>query len=255
MGAAVQVASEEAEVASVADLGESNSEEIRQQIMDLRSKIDDSYWEFAEALHVVWRDTLYLEWGFDDWTKYVEEELDYKLRTAQYLVGIIDYFGKMPANVQTWVKSLGWTKAKLLVKKVDADNWKEVRKQIKGKSVVQITEYLSGGSGKSEKVKVEDDNTEKPARKAFSLYADQLANVEAAVAKAKEDADSDKDGHALDLICTSYLSLNPGERSMSDFLASYEKVFGVRLIAVSSDDEIVYGESTLDALVPEEDDG
>ena len=61
-------------------------------------------------------------------------------------------------------------------------------------------------------------------RQAHAAYT-QLANVEAAISKAKEDADSDKDGHALDLICTSYLSLNPGERSMADFLASYEKVF------------------------------
>jgi hypothetical protein len=247
---AVSSTDEDNELASVENTGENtDSSELRQSILDMRSNIDEAYWGFAEALHTVWKDTLYLEWGFDDWTDYVEQELDYKLRTAQYLVGIIDWFGKMSKPIQTWVKSLGWTKAKLLVKKVNQDNWKDVRKQIKNKSVTQITTILKGG-GTSSTETTGTDSGEKPTRKAFSLHTEQLDNVNAAVAKAMEDASSDKEGHALDLICTSYLSLNPGERDLGSFLSSYEKIFGVKLIAYNEgDDEIVFGEATLDSIV------
>lgn len=255
MGATATAVAETEELASVEDTANTaEANDLRQQILDMRAKIDESYWEFAEALHTVWKETHYLEWGFDDWTDYVEQELDYKLRTAQYLVSIIDWFGKMPKNVQNWVKSLGWTKAKLLVKKVDQDNWKEVRKQIKNKSVSEITTILKGGSGSTSKDKSQSEG-EKPTRKAFSLHAEQLENVNAAIAKAKEDANSDKEGHALDLICTHYLSTNPGERTIDDFLGSFEKIFGVQLIAYNEgEDAIVYGESTLDAIVGEGDD-
>ena len=42
---------------------------------------------------------------------------------------------------------------------------------------------------------------DKAARKSFGLYPDQMENVQAAITKAMGIAQSDKESHALDMIC------------------------------------------------------
>ena len=219
---------------------------LRKRIKDLRTQIEDGYWDLALDLQKVWKDTLYIEWGFENWADYVEKELDFKLRTAQYMVGIADWFGKMTPDVQTWVKSLGWTKAKELVGKVDESNWSGWKKKIAGKSVYAIIDMMK--SDKDAKAG-KDTPTEEFKRRGFKLAPLQLENVEKAVGKAKEDAKTDSDGHAIDLICTEYLASHQGIEGLNDYLSKIEKTFGVSLVAYNKTaDEVVYGQELLESL-------
>lgn len=240
------------ELATVDD-GTVDHEELRKVILDRRKSIEEGYWELALDLHKVWNHTYHIEWGFESFQAYVEEELDFRVRTAQYMVSIADWFGKMGPQVQTWVRSLGWSKSKELVGRVTEENWKEWRKKVKGKTVSQLLALLKEDGGK-EKEKEEDEvDGEKPKKRSFRLYESQMENVEQAIKKAKEDANSDSDNHALDLICTEYLATHQGKSGLAEIMAKYEKLYGVRLVAYNpTEDVIVYGDALLDDLLADD---
>lgn len=241
------------------------NEELRQQILDLKVKVEEDYWDLSVAMHKVYSKSLFMEWGFQAWRDYVEKELDFKIRKAQYLVGIQEWFGAMAPNVQEWVRKLGWTKARMLISVVNNDNAESWRKRLEGKSAVEVLEEIQRGKGPS--AGDGDDNTdnsfaaspgtgtapapidEKPKKRSFSLFSAQDENVAAALEHAKKAAESDKDGHALDLICTDYLATNIPIASREDYLAKVEKHIGLRLVAFDAEkNAVVYGLELLDEL-------
>lgn len=230
------------------------SESLRQQILQIRDKIDAYSWEMSEALYKVYQEGLYVDWGYGSFREYVEVELDFALRKAQYLVSIQEWFHKMPQAVKDWVREIGWTKAKELVGVVSAENFEEWRERLEGKSYREIVEILK--SGADEEPQGDDDGDEgskkkdeKLLKKVFALYPAQAENVQAALELAKEMAKSDKDGHALDLICTEFLSTNAGAPSVEDYLKKVERIVGVRIVALDvENDLVVYGGDVLDEL-------
>lgn len=220
---------------------------LRQEILDKRSLVDNAYWDLAGDLQRVWKEDLYLGWGFADFATYASQELGYKPRSAQYLVTIADYFGTLPAEIQDWVKSLGWSKAKELVGRVKVENWLEIKDKIEGLSVVKIIEFFKGsGSGKGK----DSGSSSAPSetqRKAFALFPAQIENVEKAIELAKQQAKSDKDGHALDLICTSFMSQGGGDTL--EVLRRMEKMSGLRFVAYDpNSDSVIYGQDLIDQM-------
>ncbi len=228
------------------------ADKLRQEILDKRSLVDNAYWDLAGDLQRVWKEDLYLGWGFADFATYASQELGYKPRSAQYLVTIADYFGTLPAEIQDWVKSLGWSKAKELVGRVKVENWLEIKDKIEGLSVVKIIEFFKGSGNKGK-----GDGTGSTAapsetqRKAFALFPAQVENVEKAIELAKSQAKSDKDGHALDLICTSFMSQGGGDTL--EVLRRMEKMSGLRFVAYDpNSDSVIYGQELIDAMSGEE---
>jgi hypothetical protein len=226
-------------------------EVFRSKVKDLRSQIEDGYWDLSKALARVYGETLYIEWGFENWADYVEQELSFKLRSAQYMVSIADYFGKMPKEIQDWVKSVGWTKAKELVNKVDESNWVEWKKKIAGKSFTQIVtlmkEEKEAGSSSPKAGSTEQQEEFKKLK--FNLAVSQYENVKKTLESAKEAAQSDSEAHALDLVCTSYLAMGQGSGGLEGLLESIEKMFGVSLVAYNrKSEEIVFGQELLESL-------
>lgn len=229
--------------------------EIRQQVRDLRRAAEESYWDLSVGLHEVYTNSYYIAWGFQSWKEYVEADLDFQPRKAQYLVSIQEWFGRMKPGVQDWIREMGWTKAKELVGVVTNENAKEWQGLLRGKSYKDMMSMLSGSTdddGDSNVTPI-DKNGEKASRKAFGLYPDQLANVDQAIQKAMEIAQSDKEGHALDMICVDFLATNGGVDSLQDFLRKVERQTGVNLIAYDKgEDAILFGGELLDAFAAEE---
>lgn len=238
-------------------LTEAEKEDLRAEVVSARDAVENGYFDLAVLLHKVYDLTLFVEWGYEDWPSYVEGELDLNIRSVQYMIGIADHFGKMDQEIQDWVRSIGWSKAKELTKRVTPENWTEWKKKIAGKSVRQIQDMLKAekAAEAGEDAKVKEDG-EKPVRVAFSLFAEQAAVVQQALDQCKSDADSDKDGNALTLICQDYLA--QGGSSLSERLETIEKTFGVKVVAIKTEEDGVafpYGEDTLNELIASEDDG
>lgn len=235
--------------------------DIRQRVLELRHQVEDSYWELSQVVYGVYKESLYQNWGFKTWKDWVETELDFAVRKAQYLVSIQDWFGKMSPSVQTWIHSLGWTKAKELVRVVDNNNAAEWQKRIEGKTLTQIVEMVKGKGdapvefddeedNAGDGVKVEKPKEETTVKMTFALFSEQKRNVDAALAHASSIAESDKACHLIDLICTAYLAQNSGVESSVDFLINIERMLGISLIGYDHKSQsITFGGDTLDQIV------
>lgn len=90
--------------------------------------------------------------------------------------------------------------------------------------------------------------TERPEFVSFSLFPEQKALVNTAIDQAKQIGQTDKDGYALELVCTGYLSSEGAHASLGDYLAAVERATGHRLVAFTSNYAIAYGEETLELV-------
>lgn len=89
---------------------------------------------------------------------------------------------------------------------------------------------------------------ERPEVIHFSLYPAQRQNVQTAIDRAKQTATTDRDGHALDLICTSFLAGDGCFDGTDAYLTSVERTLGVRLIALNRAGQVTFGHETLDLI-------
>lgn len=231
-------------------------QDLRREVIEAKSESEAAYWRLAGALFIVWNESAYEEWGYSSFNDYVDSELDMQRRKAQYLVAIAGWFGDQNDDVQAWVKGIGWTKARELVGVVDDDNareWKDIAESSSLRELtVAVKEHKTGGStgGEGESSASED----RPKPKRFMLFEGQMDNVESALAQSKIAAGTDKDGHALDMICTEYLAQNGVLTTLQDYLTRVESVIGKKLIAFEPNTgEVEFGADTLDAMFPDED--
>lgn len=232
--------------------------EIRDQVKALKDKADESYWDLAIILHKIYQEALYRKWGYGKWPEYIEEELDFSLRKAQQLVQLQEWFTKIPKNIQNWIKKLGYAKARRLVDRVTVENAAEWRNKVEGKTLAEINEIIKGASEDASLTTGEgggDANTsEKFKSMNFKLAPPQFENVDRALTKAKEMAESEKPGNALDLMATEFLSTHAGIDTIQEYLRSVEKNAGVRLVAYDEkEDSVIFGGDLINDLEGKDD--
>lgn len=227
---------------------------IRGRIIELKNEIDNAYFELAMRLHQVWNGgkdgkPMYLQWGFHSWNEYVEKELDFAIRKAQYLISIWSWFGVEVGDqsIIEKIRPLGWTKVKELVGVVSAANADEWIEKAKSMSSTQLADEARSvlkakkEAGENDATKGEGGEKQEKVEKlhhiSFGLYDGQLGTVTAALDRAKELAGSDKKGHLLELICQDWLATNDAMRgtkkaNVSKFMRKFEKLLGIRIVAI-----------------------
>lgn len=226
--------------------------DIRRQVKHLRGKVEEGYWSLGVILEEVYSKDLYRKWGFESWQEYVEQEVDFGIRKAQYLLKLQEWFDTMTPAVQGWMKQMGWTKARMLMHVITQENAQEWRNRVEGKTVAQIEAMLknekSSGSGDGGGDGTGSKDKDNESRKfSATLMGTQYDTVMSAIENAKEKGDTEKDGQALTLICVDYLATNTNVEDRGDILATLEKLWGLKIIAIrpsDSDDEeddVVYG--------------
>jgi hypothetical protein len=133
---------------------------------------------------------------------YVEQEHGIKNRTAQYWVRI--YHALVDNNIN-WdqVKHLGWTKLAVLASVLTEDNVKSWVETAEKQTVLQLMKTVADFEGGDQKAI--SDQASAVITKAFRLHADQRGTVEAALAKAKQAAETKVDTVALEFICLEFL--------------------------------------------------
>ena len=239
-----------------AGLTKTQANALRSKIKKLREQVGSAYWDLAMALRRVHQDLLYEQWGFPSFATYVDAEVEFEYRKATYLVRIAEHYGVLPAECQTWAQSLGWSKAKELIPFVTAKNWNGWKKRVDGKSVKEIQEILKADKEESKgdgSDGAADGSKEKFVRKAFSVGEEAAEVVNRAVEHAKEAGKTDSDGRALELICLDYMAgATDISKELDRLMNRLEKSTGLRLIALDSEADIVYGEETVDSLFENE---
>lgn len=241
----------------VATISEAESLEIRNKIKELKAQIDSNYFDLAGFLYQAYDQDLYRQWGFDTFKDYIENEVGFGARKAQYLIGIWDHFVNEvgdPSVIEK-VKPLGWTKVKELKDVVNASNVDEWVKKAGEMNAMTLAEAaraalktdfddsgVDGTNGGSS-----PDGVDVAKTISFKLFKEQFDNVNSALERSAELTNSTKKGHLLDTICTDYLAQNAftsgGKAAIGEFFAKFEGQLGVRIFAFDPDKkQCVYGE-------------
>lgn len=233
---------------------EFTDQEIRQEVLDLKDRVETSYWLLSAALKQVYDKELFRNWGFDTFRAYVDEDLVFGIRKALYLLNIQKWLEKLPPAIQEWAHEIGWTKCRMLQHVITAENATTWRDRIDGKTVEEITEILKnggdgsggeGGGGSGGGDGDGDGDLEANKKYTFGMKGNQIAVVDMAINRAMELGDTDKPSNALSLICADYLAATGTTLNTSDYLKTIQASLGLQLIAAKvvkdGEDEIVFG--------------
>lgn len=242
---------------------------LRQRVREAIQRVENSYFDCAEALHAVYEKAAYVDWigpireppvnddedgkivtrKYKTFKEYAENEVGVSGRKADYLVSIHRFFVinlKMEEALIGRLKSLGWSKCKELIGVVDLKNADEWIEKAESMTVTQLAEEcraaMKGGQSPPSEV----------TRKSFTLMDDQIEIVDEALKHAGTISDSDKDGNLLTLVCQGYLAsaVRPTTGSTKRaFLRQIERTLGMKLIGVDvASKTVVYGKDVFASL-------
>jgi hypothetical protein len=209
--------------------------DLREKIKVLTKAIDDTYWEVCELLYCVNRDAEYRAWGFATFKEYVEQDLGFTIRKAEYLINIwkkiVIELGGGDKKYLNKIKQIGWTKLKDIINYLTKDNVDEWKEKAKGMSVRELIEYKKETEQKEITDKLaraergEKVDMDKLHTLNFKLYSDQYKTVLDACEMAGKVAKSDQRGHCLTMICQDYLMTNDLQEDRRANLMSHFKKF------------------------------
>lgn len=223
------MAEAEAEIDSalLTEGGESESE-VRKKVKVLVQNVDESYMDLGRLLFRVHAGHYWSDWGFEDFGAYVAEELGFEERKAKYLLAIWKRFRVDLGVPASKLKRIGWSKAKELLPVVDEKNYEEWLDKARTMKVRDLQKAVQKKRGKKTGSEGETFHSLN-----LKFSDDQWSNVETAMEQAASEADSDKKGHLIDLICTEYLSGKiPAGKKLPWMLKNIERSFGVEVIAI-----------------------
>jgi len=268
--------------------GEAWGIKVRRRARDLVRIIDHGYMELAEILYTVCdtavdndpkNASVWSSWGYTSFAEWTEEDLQIGQRTAERLRRIwydveVKLAGQLTREQKKRLLNLGMSRVRELIRVLsgsNADGWIEMaenithaelctvialqlQKQQKHEQAQAVGTDVGGEAGGELPPPDAPDDIKRFKWRNFLLTPEQLANVDLAVTRAKEMADSKRGGHALDLICLDFLATN--DFKLADdpemvlrFLAKYERLLGRRLVVLDPDGwNVEYGIESLEKL-------
>jgi len=232
--------------------------DVRRMILDQIQRTDKALREIAKLLFTVYQRSLFTRWGFKNFQEYVESDLGFKYRKANYLVNIWSWYTE---NVHredvmdaVW-NEIGWSKAKELVGVItdeNADHWLSRARDL---NAVQLAEearkYLQLQKGDGDGGGAASKGGDEFKTMSLKLTVAQKENVEEAIELASKMSGSEKKGHNIDLISTNFIANNADSlaRDSLDFLGLIEKQYGISILAVRlSDKTVIHGREVFEAI-------
>lgn len=238
--------SEKALEGTVEDTPSVPDNRIRDELIRLRTVIESSYFETGKYLYRVLNRDLWRGWNFLSFEDYVEKDLGYKLRKAQYYITIWKTL-RVDCGVQEdEMRGVTWSKAKEIQRVANPDNvysWLERARtqpvhQLQEEVREAIKEAKNPGSTAPNAPKDQPVALEKLKRFGVNLYEEQYDILQKAIEIAKVRGKSDKVGHLLSLIAMEFCTYNTPEDetgALQWFMKLLEERFGTRLFAVSDE--------------------
>jgi len=175
------------------------------RINAILNNVDGEYFHLGGCLAVSQKEG----WWKDDYVsfrEFIESEFGMNYRKAMYLITI--YNGLVESGI-SWdkVKHLGWTKLKELASVLTEENAEEWIDKATDCTVIQLIEAIKiATTGTLESTDQPDETKTNVSTMTFKVHEDQRETIDSAVAKAKEEAETEFSAVALDAICMSYLS-------------------------------------------------
>jgi len=226
---------EEETVGVPAVLSRSKAEELYEQVLSLKTEIEVRWFELGKILQEIFEGQHYIDLGYATWRDFCEVALgplELRWRTADYLRTTVMKCKEVGIKKEI-AGQIGWSKLKEIVPVVTEKNKEEWVKKAKKKGVtVQILNALV----RVAQGKITEKEAEKlPSKLFFSLYEEQLENVERTLELAGRMTGSNSRGYQLEMVCADFRGTyeSPdGEflkgRIISDLLRRIEAVMKVK---------------------------
>ena len=257
---------------------------IRKRAKVMADQEDQSKLALAELLYVVMttpvdgfdhNPPIYTAWGYASFYDYASEELGLQRKKAKTLANIWHTIVEknIAPKLQKRLMKLGWTKTRELIRVINESNavqWIEMAEQTNHpdlcaniqRALEKAKQQAAIDGTEPEEEPPPPEEGDKMVSMSMPLYPDQKANVELALKRAAELANSPwhKKCHHLDLICTNFLATNDFKFANDPdmkwkMLANMEQHLGVRLVAVDPvQKRIVYGYDALELIATDGDD-
>jgi hypothetical protein len=256
---------------------------LRGQILELKERNATTYWELGKKFLEVRKGNLWRLSGFKSFEDYVEREVGYRQRQAYYLMEVWHYFGEYLGNpgVIEKLRTIGWTKTRLLVNLVDANNVDEwiatakktpltqfeaVVKDAKAKKMAREAKATAsaaarasgggggGGGGGRSVPSVHPDMAQAGRIKSvkFILNDEMIEQFEIAVRHAKTITGSDALGYNVAQVMLDYNASrdwSAGTRkNIAETMGLFEKQLKARIIVLDGlTNEVLYGQEHMDS--------
>lgn len=217
---------------------------IREELKDLRNRIEESYVEMAKRLHDVWGGALFVEWGFGTFKDYVEEELGLNIRRCQYMVAIAETVKRLNISWEE-LRGIGWTKARIISPMLGNDKSDKTTEEwiqlAQNSSVKHLEATIKDAKKQADAVdSIRDDVKSNETKYTFFLNEEQLKLLVDALDTAKESYQVSRDTDALENILYQWSSDNSGgmtsKLSLEEMLKYVERSYAVRLEVVGEED-------------------
>lgn len=201
-----------------------DSDQIRQRAIEIKDSIGKQYIELCSLLWTIQKKQLFMNWGYPSFKEWVLTELQFRQTKAMYLTSIWNKVGH-DQELFKKVMSVGWSKAKEIVRVIDPSNEESVNHWV-DKATHMSADAICKEIRQEKRKKIPDDPSEaiKPENeeavtgtllaeelKTISLtfgYEDYLSAMTAVDSVRKEDAGMSIT-QALSAICREYLGSNP----------------------------------------------
>lgn len=198
---------------------------LRTEATRLACVVEETYFDLGRILLDIARSTCYKEWGFKDFDTYVEKELSFQRRKAYYLMLIYGRAMELGLTMED-LAGIGWSKAKEILTYVhtrdEFDVWAAKARKMSLRELIDAIRIARGIGPKPEHPISEHPVTgETMHTMTFNFSDAQYANVMLAMETARRLGKTDKDSHALDLICLDFASHNAATSDLSAKLAQW----------------------------------
>jgi hypothetical protein len=230
---------------------------VLRQLSALKQSVGEKFYLMGGLLRQVSLKEYWKKEGFKSFAEYVETVLDLKIRMAEYLIQINEYYGDMAlkfpdVGVIPKISQLGVTKAIQLVGVADGGSIGDWVKRAQGLSVRELKEAVAKEKGGEIPKAAKGSSTasigEVFTRMTFQLAEAQLKNVNAALEVLREEAGSDKTGHLLDCMATLVLSHYSDDSPFAIVLEKLERATGGKCVFFEAGGACQYGQETLERL-------
>jgi len=233
----------------------------RKRVIDIRTTIDRSRWDLAEALNEIHDASLFQNWGYPTWDRYISDEVKMNVRTSQYLCSMYVHFMHLVGADMTeeertkmvnQIRDIGWTKIRCLVGVCTPDDYEDWFEKARNLT----SSELESEAKREIVVRNGGDPDEVPKTKTFSakMAEEQFEIVAQACELAGKALESKKKSHQISMICQSWIADNMGKGDNSGqhrerMLRRIAAVWDVDLVVVNKENgKVIMGKEVLDKL-------
>ena len=253
---------EEAQEVQVVD---EQADEIRKQAKEIRLNMERAYFDLAGLIHKILSNDYFRFYGYESVWDYVEDELDIKKRTAQYLISIFEFLQKLKEdgyiNEVEELKTIGWTKVKELVSVVNTEGddenlsyWIEQAKTCSSRQLEDLRkEYVASQNaeeGDDDGSDTSPKDVDKKTTYSAKFYSENFAIFNDALELAKKKTGKEDKETLLVAMASAFVASESDD--LDEKLNGIENTEGVRLIAVK-DGQIIFGEDVIDEVLSQDD--